>query len=191
MYWDPMPTVVASAELPMVGEKDRRLGDPDDYCRGLWEERDWRNVPGPFYGAATDSCWMGRLIAQDHIVYEDGMGSEVVFRQPRDARETRLLLSAAWVDPFRAYACDGDAHWTVELIRDWWADRAKVAEWLGRLEREWSVHDRDQEREAADGLRAYSRYLDNGLETALREYAFWLDNGRPAHSHERFPSLGR
>ncbi|MFE7717833.1 ferredoxin [Nocardia rhizosphaerihabitans] len=189
MYWDPVPTVVASAALPVIGPEHRTLGDPDDYLRGRWDERDWRNVPGPFYGANTDSCWVGRLIAPDHVVYEDGNGSEVVFRQPCNARETRLLLSAAWADPYCGYAYNGDDHWTLELIRDWWADRARLAEWLSELEREWSVHDRDQEREAAQGLRAYSSYLHNGLETSLQNYAFWLDNRRPAQPHEALPSL--
>lgn len=189
MYWNPLPTVVASAELPVIGSQHRILGNPGDYLRGRWEERDWRNVPGPFYGANTDNCWVGRLIAPDHILYEDDYGSEVVFRQPRNAHETQLLLSAAWSDPYCAYAYDGDDHWTLELIRGWWADRAKLAEWLSDLEREWSVHDRDQEREAAQGARAYSSYLHNGLQTSLREYAFWLDNRRPAEPHEALPDL--
>lgn len=189
MYWDPVPTVATSTELPVIGAEHHVLGDPGDYLRGRWNERDWRNVPGPFYGANTDSCWTGRLIAPDHIVYEDGFGSEVVFRQPRNPCETQLLLTAARADPYCAYAYDGDEHWTLELIRDWWAERAKLAEWLSDLEREWSAHDRDQEREAAHGLRAYSNFLEGRLENFLRDYAFWLDNGRPGQPHETLPNL--
>lgn len=46
------------------------------------------------------------------------------------------MLSAAWADPDGAYAYDGDDHWTPELIRDRWADRAKLTEWLSTAERE-------------------------------------------------------
>ncbi|MBF6422722.1 hypothetical protein IU436_29340 [Nocardia farcinica] len=59
--------------------------------------------------------------------------------------------SAAWADPYGAYAYDGDDHWTPELIRDWWADRAKLAEWLETAERQWSAHDNALKREAAQG----------------------------------------
>ncbi|ANZ35625.1 hypothetical protein BBK82_05565 [Lentzea guizhouensis] len=77
-----MPTVAASADLPVADhDGDRLLGEPV-YLLGKWEQRDWRNVPGPFYGADTDTCWMGRQIAPHHIVYDD-YGSEIVFRRTR------------------------------------------------------------------------------------------------------------
>ncbi|MFC4374540.1 ferredoxin [Nocardia halotolerans] len=177
MYWDPMPTVADSATLPVASlENLRVLGPPDEYFRGEWEQRDWRNVPGPFYGANTDSCWCGPLIAPDHIIVEDRYGSEVVFRQPSNARETHLILSAAWSDPFGAYACDGNERWTPDLVRAWWADRARLVEWIDTTERAWSASDREGDRVNAEGLRAYRGYLGNGLETYLQEYIFWLEN---------------
>ncbi|GAA0992575.1 hypothetical protein GCM10009555_081850 [Acrocarpospora macrocephala] len=112
----------------------------------MWEDRDWRNVPGPFYGAQTDSCWMGRDIAPRHIVYEDECGSEVVFRQPQSPQEVHLVLTAAWNDPFCAYAGDGDNHWTLELIREWWASRERLAAWIDDVRRRWSVSEREDER---------------------------------------------
>jgi hypothetical protein len=170
MYWNPLPTIAASAELPLIGAERHVLGEPGTYLRGRWEEREWRNIPGPFYGANTDSCWVGRLVAPNHVAYEEDLGSEVVFRQPSNAHETHLLLSAARSDPYCSYASDGDNHWTLELIRDWWADRAKLTEWLEKPDRNWNTSGEKEERLAEEGLRAYSTYLRDGLETYLREY---------------------
>lgn len=191
VYWDPLPTVRASASLRNLGWDDGRLLDPaEDYLRGMWEHRDWRNVPGPFYGAQTDNCWAGRPIAPDHIVYEDGYGGELVFRQPQNAWQTQLVLSAAWTDPFLSYACDGDDHWNLELIRTWWADRARLRTWIDAVDSKWSISQDAQTRDAAKGLRDFRSYLDNGLETYLREYGFWLENRRPARPEETLPDLG-
>ncbi|MGW1117850.1 hypothetical protein ACWD5B_12185 [Streptomyces tanashiensis] len=50
---------------------------------GVWEQRNWRNVPGPFYAGETDSMAMGRLDAPGHIAYDDdlggGYGSEFIY----------------------------------------------------------------------------------------------------------------
>jgi hypothetical protein len=190
VYWDPLPTVTTSAQLPLLNyEGELLLGPPAAYLRGRWEQRDWRNVPGPFYGAETDSCWMGRLVAPGHIVYEDGFGGEVVYRQPRNPHEVHLVLTAAWNDPFGAYACDGDDHWTPTLVREWWADRGRLAAWLAQVCRKWMNSERADERENALGLRDYADYLDHGLETHLREYAFWLDNHRAPAPGETLPAL--
>ncbi|MCK2243517.1 MULTISPECIES: ferredoxin [unclassified Crossiella] len=189
MYWDPLPTVAASANQPVPELDGALLPPPEHYLLGKWAQRDWRNAPGPFYGAETDSCWTGRLAAPDHVVYEDEQFGEVVFRQPRDAQETHRLLSAAWQDPFRGYAGDGDEHWTLELIREWWADRARLAAWIEDLQQRWSVNGNEDEQEAAAGLRAYADYLTHGLADHLREYAFWLENRRSALPTDPLPDL--
>ncbi|XVU26049.1 hypothetical protein ACQPZJ_03025 [Actinoplanes sp. CA-054009] len=176
MYWDPTTAIVDQHP-------------PRDFLRGRWEDRDWRNVPGPFYGARTDSCWTGRGIAPRHVVYEDEFGSEIVYRQPADAREVHLLLTAAWHDPFAAYAADGDEHWTLELVREWWSDRGALAGWIDDLRRRWHSSERADERDNAAGLDDYARYLADGLEADLREYCFWLDNRRPRRAGERLPVL--
>jgi hypothetical protein len=192
MYWDPMPTVAASADLDVANfpRGERQLGPSEAYLRGRWAERDWRNVPGPFYGALTDSCWTGRDIAPAHVVYEDEHGSEIVYRQPRNASEVQLELTAAWNDPFGGYAADGDEHWTLRLLQEWWVDRGRLAAWIDDLQRRWSSSDRADERENATGLRAYAEYLGSGLEADLRRYGFWLDNGRSPRPDERLPHLG-
>ena len=187
-----MPTVAASADLDIANYPDsgRQLGPAGAYLRGIWADRDWRNAPGPFYGAETDTCWMGRAIAPDNVLYEDGYGTEIVFRQPRNPGEVRLVLSAAWNDPFGGYAADGDEHWTLALVREWWSDRRRLADWIDRVQRRWSLSERYDERENALGLRDYANYLEGGLETDLRDYGFWLDNRRPPLPHERLPELG-
>jgi hypothetical protein len=191
VYYDPMPTVAASADLTVANypEGERWLGPPEAYLRGQWADRDWRNVPGAFYAAGTDSCWMGRDIAPRHVVYEDDSGSEIVYRQPTSASEVQLVLTAAWNDPFGAYAADGDEHWTIELIREWWAERGRLATWIAGLQRRWSASERADERDNAAGLHDFAQYLDNGLESDLREYGFWLDNRRPPQPHESLPHL--
>ncbi|WP_198153761.1 ferredoxin [Catenuloplanes japonicus] len=188
-YWDPMPTVAASAGLEVANLPERLLGAPEAYLRGLWEHRDWRNVPGPFYGAWTDSCWVGREVAPMNVVYEDDFGGEVVYRQPENAAEVRLVLTAAWSDPYRSYAADGDAHWTPALVREWWAARGRLAAWIDGLEGRWAVSERADEREAAGGLRDFRRYLGGGLEAQLRGYAFWLERRRAPEPGEALPLL--
>ncbi|MEU8662613.1 hypothetical protein [Actinoplanes philippinensis] len=193
MYWDPMPTVAASADLGVVNRpgSELRLGPPAAYLRGAWADRDWRNVPGPFYGARTDSCWVGREVAPGHIVYEDEFGSEIVYRQPRNAVEAHLVLTAAWNDPYRAYAVDGDEHWTLSLVREWWADRTRLMSWIDDLRQRWSSSERADERDNAAGLSDFAGYVESGLETDLRVYGFWLDNRRPPRPAEALPQLGR
>ncbi|MGI5519910.1 ferredoxin [Micromonospora sp. CA-259024] len=191
MYWDPKPAVEASADLEVACllAGGRRLGPPEQYLRGRWADRDWRNVPGAFYGARTDSCWMGREIAPQHVVYEDEFGGEIVYRQPTNSSEVQRLLTAAWSDPFCAYAADGDEHWTLDLVRQWWAERKRLAAWIDQLRRQWSASDRTDERDNAAGLVDFGRYLNDGLEADLRDYGFWLDNRRPRQPREGLPSL--
>ncbi|MFD7262544.1 ferredoxin [Streptomyces sp. NPDC059874] len=193
-YWDPVPTRRAAEGGPLPDPDGGSWVPSDQY--GIWNlrpdrwaELDWRNVPGPFYGSGTDNCWMGRLIAPDNVLYEDDRGAEFVYRQPRNPAETRAVMGAAAQDPYVGYACDGDDHWTPELVRDWWRERARVREWAVALDRKWSVSRRGDEREAAGGARAYVAHLDGDLADYLRGYLFWLQERRPARRGEPLPSL--
>lgn len=188
-----MPTVAASADLQVANHHagDLWLGPPEDYLRGAWADRDWRNVPGSFYGARTDSCWTGREVAPAHVVYEDEFGSEIVYRQPRNADEVHRVLTAAWNDPFGAYSADGDQHWTLGLVQQWWAERGRLTSWIDDVQRRWALSERADERDNAAGLRDFGSYLDGDLETDLRHYGFWLDNRRPPRPGETLPELGR
>ncbi|MFF7452879.1 hypothetical protein [Kitasatospora sp. NPDC008115] len=180
-YWDPLPTarhlLVENPHLDQFG--------------GLWRERNWRNVPGPFYGADTDTMEMGRLDAPFHIAYDDD-GREFVYRQPTDPVQTFDLLSGCFFG-HGGFAMDGDDHWTVPGVREWWHGRGRVREWavtasdhLARASGEYRKHYQD----SAQGLRDYIAYLDGGLEKYLRGYLFWLAERRPPRRGEARPELG-
>jgi hypothetical protein len=99
---------------------------------GRWEERSWLNVPGPFYGAETDTCATGRLAAApSNVLYTDD-GQEFIWKQPQNPEQVSAVLDAAYQDPFSGYAWDGDDHWTVDLVRQWWAERGRVRDWIER-----------------------------------------------------------
>ncbi|MER7734332.1 ferredoxin [Streptomyces erythrochromogenes] len=191
-YWDPIPTVRACAEgepLPGMAEWVPKY-DHHSWSAwpSTWEERNWLNVPGPFYGAVTDSCLTGRQVAPGHVLHgEDGM--EFVYRQPRTPEETYRVLAAAWLEITAGYQCDGDERWTPELVRDWWRDRGRVREWAVALDRKWSVSKYEEEREAAGGARSYVAYIDDGLAEYLRGYLFWLAERRPPAPDEPLPNL--
>ncbi|MER5487701.1 ferredoxin [Streptomyces sp. NPDC002812] len=194
-YWDPIPAVRAAEAGPLPApDGGTWVPDPEHAVfwnprPDRWSERDWRNVPGPFYGAGTDTCWMGRLIAPDNVLYDDDWGAEFVYRQPRNPEETLAVLGAAAQDPMVGYARDGDGHWTPELVRGWWGDRARVREWAAALDRKWSVSSRSGEREAAGGARAYVAHIDGDLAGYLRGYLFWLEEHRPARPGGALPVL--
>jgi hypothetical protein len=86
LYWDPLPHVaVVFAAQP----RDGLWTGPDATFQGKWEERNWRNVPGPFYGAMTDNCWVGRLHAPRHVLYGGDIDyeQEFLYRQPGNLQE--------------------------------------------------------------------------------------------------------
>ncbi|MGW6919606.1 ferredoxin [Kitasatospora sp. NPDC054939] len=184
-YWDPLPTArQLLAEEPSL-----------DQFGGLWEERNWRNVPGPFYGADTDSMQMGRHDAPFHLAYDDDhgplSGREFVYRQPADPAQTEDLLNGC-VFGHGGFAMDGDDHWSVPAVREWWQERGRVREWAVTAEARWSRVDgtyRGHYRDAAQGLRDYIAHLDHGLEEYLRGYLFWLDERRPHRAGEPLPLL--
>ncbi|MEU6354958.1 ferredoxin [Streptomyces sp. NPDC047072] len=192
-HWDPLPTA-------------RRLLPRPDVFTGTWSERNWRNVPGPFYGATTDSMMLGRTDAPRHICYDDdlggGFGAEFVHRQPVTEAETADLVSAASMEPYGGYGWDGDEHWTPETVREWWRDRGRVREWALATAADWSADThpdwgdnaadryRDHYLDAARGHRDFAAYIDDGgLEGYLRGYVFWLDHRRAPRRWERLPKL--
>ncbi|MFD5511890.1 hypothetical protein ACFWIB_29550 [Streptomyces sp. NPDC127051] len=60
---------------------------------------------------------------------------------------------------------------------------------MGGADREWSVSERAEEREAAGGARAYVAHIDGDLGDYLRGYLFWLREARPARPGESLPGL--
>jgi hypothetical protein len=108
-YWDPMPT--ARRLIDGLDKPTERL------FTGRWEERNWRNVPGPFYASETDSLQIGRLAAPDHVCYDDdignGFGYEFIYRQPVNVPETEAEWKAA------GSSCTAVTTGTVATIGRW------------------------------------------------------------------------
>ncbi|MDX3639457.1 hypothetical protein [Streptomyces sp. MB09-02B] len=83
------------------------VGDDREAFKGRWEDRLWLNVPGPLYGAETDTCRTGRLHAPAHgrariaeyLTRRSGEWGEF------DARSEQGLVAA--VRDFEAYVADG------------------------------------------------------------------------------------
>jgi hypothetical protein len=197
-YWDPLPTARRVLD-------DRTLTAADLF-QGVWEQRNWRNVPGPFYAAETDIMALGRGEAPNNICYDgdrgDGTVSEFVHRQPVTEGETAALIGAAQVEHWRGYQWDGDEHWTVDGVREWWRERGRVREWAVRIAADWAADGHPEwgfaggpeyaalYQDAARGQRDFVAYLDGGLESYLRGYLFWLDRRREPRPGEALPILG-
>ncbi|MEK2488268.1 hypothetical protein WN990_01775 [Kitasatospora purpeofusca] len=186
-YWDPLPTARRLlAKNPSLA-----------HFGGVWEGLNWRNVPGPFYGADTDSMQMGRLDAPFHIAYDDEfgplVGQEFVYRQPTDAAQTFDLINGCFFG-HGGFAMDGDEHWTDASVREWWQERGRVREWAITTSDRWSRvggQYREHYRDAAQGLRSYLAHLDGGLNEYLRGYLFHLAEGRSPLPGEARPELLR
>ena len=175
VLWDPI------AALP--------AGEPEGCFFGRWDDRLWLNVPGPFYTGISDNCWTGRLHAPRHVLYGGEYFGEYVYRQPANAAEVLQLAEAAQNDPYAGYACDGDSHWTIATVREWWQDRARVEEYLATLLPEWSSSDNSEEREASEGIRDFAAYIADGLSTDLQRYLFRLQEGHYPESATTLPEL--
>ena len=190
LYWDPVPWIARLEGHRQLG-RDPVLPAKLIFGHGAWEERNWRNVPGPIYGAMTDNCWVGRGSAPRHILYggDDDYDQEFVYRQPRNVDELLDVLDGAWRDPCFGWACDGDEHWTLELVREWWRERARLEEWIQGKIAAWVDAEAYDAREAVVGLRDYSDYLRGDLEGHLRVYAFWLEERRSPNSSDALPVL--
>ena len=187
LYWNPLPHITAVFD----SEPSHGPWSFADIFQGKWEERNWRNVPGPFYGAMTANCWVGRLHAPRHVLYGDDIEyeQEFLYRQPRNSHDLRDVLVAMQDDPWGGWACDGDTHWTPDLVRSWWRERERLREWINAKHRLWSISDHAPEREAAGGLMDYRTYLDGDLAADLRAYVYFLDNGASPTIDDRLPSL--
>jgi hypothetical protein len=170
------------AALPRIGLPAE---PPKAYFAGKWSERHRLNVPGPFYGAETDTCCCGPVEAPRNVLVDED-GEEFIWRQPKNAEQLRAVLSAAWCDPFSGYGWDGDAQWTPEDVRQWWVERDQVSEWIDR--RLGSDHFIDGE---ATSLAEFRNYFDASLEGDLRVYLFWLEQRQSPLESDALPRLAR
>jgi hypothetical protein len=94
---------------------------------GSWADKGWMNTPGPLYCSDGDNCGTGPLQAPNNVGV-DAEGCEVIFRQPINRFELQQVVRAAGVDPLHGYGLDGDAHWSRQSIRAWWAEQRRDVE---------------------------------------------------------------
>jgi len=147
-----------------------------DVFQGQFSQINPMNVPGPLYGAETDTCTTGPDAAPFNVLL-DQSGQEFVFKQPSNAIEFRDILCAAIVECFSGYGCDGDAHWRLSTIREWWRNRDQ---------RETNIHegfgDPSSVRSCREGFRGT-------LIPYLRIYGFFVENGRVPVDADALPEI--
>jgi hypothetical protein len=162
--------------MTLYSDPSTVLGDDRDAFGGRWEDRLWLNVPGPFYGGETDTCWTGRLLAPAHVLYGGQHLSEYVYRQPRTPAEVAALVEAADADPFLGYGCDGDWRWTPATVREWWHERGRIMQYLADGRRLWDDADERADQGVVAAVGDFESYLAGELASDLRIYLYW----RPA-----------
>jgi len=154
-----------------------------------WNEKRWPNTPGPFYGANTDTCGTGPIRAP----YNAGLDHEdfeYIFKQPSNVEELRDVVTAAKVNVLCGYGCDGDSHWTLSLIQEWWERRQELL----RL----CLDSKDLSTELAashdDVMSVYRRnaryrlqYVRAGLADYLGAYSFFIEEGRLPNESDTMP----
>jgi hypothetical protein len=143
---------------------------------GKFEERNFLNVPGPFYGAMTDNCLTGPTEAPENVMV-DTEGQEFVFRQPSSTDQIQQLIGAAFVDPFEGYGADGDSFWTLNLIREWWRGRSDLLAEESGLQK--------YNRNVAE----WRQLVVGEYEPYLRQYAFFVEERRIPTSSDALPAL--
>jgi hypothetical protein len=182
-----------SAEVADVTLPHEYMGRDPDESPTRWEGKRWLNVPGPFYTGWTDTCWTGRPLAPNNVLYsgdDEEPYEEFIFCQPRDAADLAAVVAAAAVEVYAGYACDGDQHWTPSLVRGWWAERAAVSAWIHDRERDEDyLRDSSGEQKLPEGLHAFAAYLEGPLEGDLQRYLFRLETGTDATPADRLPRL--
>ena len=186
--FDPRLSAERQRDLPIQRMGKSSVKQPETYFMGTWDQRNVLNMPGPFYGAETDTCMDGPEYAPASLLC-DAIGQGFVWRQPRNDVETLALMTGASSDPFGGFGWDGDQHWTPDLVRDWWARRDERAHMVSSL-----VTELTNPRLAASSLwislvASYGDYIVFGLEEGLGRYLSFLETGRYPREGETLPAL--
>jgi hypothetical protein len=167
----------SAEQLAFAPKRLRTLGHvepPETYFLGRWDQLNPLNVPGPFYGAETDTCCDGPPLAPYSLLTDEN-ASGFVWRQPRNDTETRSLMAGCSSDPFSGFGWDGDQHWTPDLVRRWWSERGNRTQLVTAAVREVSRYDEYPENIAT----SYLAYLSgDDIVRDLRRYLFFLSEGR-------------
>jgi hypothetical protein len=199
---------IASSSNIITREKHR--------LEGNWEYKNFLNVPGPFYGAFTDTCCDGIEFAPLSVL-ADLNGQEFVFRQPRNSIELNSLLDAAMIEPFGGYGWDGNQHWTLSLILEWYRRKDEILSLISQIREEvvnktvrWYSNESNyfslikhigenprfsKERflDTANKWRLaqveWEKFMNFELESYLRVYAFFVENNRLPIEGESLPNI--
>jgi hypothetical protein len=209
LSFDPRASAESLAGRRLTRGSRSHAEKPESYFCGTWDGRHPLNVPGPFYGAQTDTCCDGPPLAPSSLLYDhDGQG--FVWRQPRTEEETHELMTGASSDPFSGYAWDGDQHWTPDLVRSWWAERhahtplidlivARVAGPRPELRSDYEDllfrclpiggYSEDERRLLAGIVHKFVEYRLSGMERDLRRYLHFLETGGYPDADATLPTL--
>jgi hypothetical protein len=164
-------------------------------CLGEWRYRYWRNFPGPFYATRANTSSLGAYVTEGcgGVILFDGQ-QEFVSRQPRSEAELQRLIRALDGDEVLSYQCEGNRHWTLPLIRDWWGMRPELLGWAEgvlRGNRSPACGSRSDNRRSVDAgeVLAWIRFLQFEAEEYLRHYCFFRIEGRVAGPGEALPEV--
>ncbi len=166
-----------ASNVPQLTSGWLGIDDLAEFFPSKFSEKNPLNIPGPIYGAETDTCCTGPQEAPDNVLL-DKIGQEFVFKQASTANEFRDLASAAISECFEGYGADGDSHWRLSTIREWWQTREDIL--LGEIGEEWCK---------SESVERWKRALQGEAEGYLRVYAFFVENGRVPHDGDILPEI--
>ncbi len=156
------------------------FGNDSDYSDSAWSAKGELNFPGPFYTGESDTCGTGIIESPNNVIFNKDC-TEFVMIQPRNKNELLQLWNAGAVEVFGSYYCDGNKHWTLEKVKNWWENKNDI---LKQLENEELI------KMNCNQEKRYRHYIDNFAEMDLRKYGFFLENGFYP-SNESLPEIKR
>jgi hypothetical protein len=159
-----------------------RIDELKDFFQSAFAARNLFNLPGPFYGAETDTCLTGPYEAPKNVLI-DRNGQEFVFKQPANRDELRQVIGAAICECFVGYGADGDDHWNLTLIREWWRTRNDLLAFKRELDL------LVQEHELKTDPNEWERFVTAEAEDYLRVYAFFVEEGRIPSDSDVLPEI--
>ena len=157
--------------------------------QGKWNEKLWPNTPGPFYGANTDSCGTGPIEAPANSGLDEH-GFEYIFKQPESLKELTEVVRAAQVNVLSGYGADGNSHWTLGLIREWWDRRHELLQLCSSsqcLSAKWSHSMDTVVRVYHQNAKYRLHYMRTELGSYLAAYSFFIEEGRPPEDSDVLP----
>lgn len=171
--------LIEACRLPNLPQSNRGWLDVEDlgqFFPAPFSEKNLLNIPGPIFGAETDTCTTGPAEAPRNVLLDQN-GQEFVFKQPSNALEFRDVVSAALCECFQGYGANGDVHWRLSSIREWWQGRNEMGECI------------DERFGEPASILQWRQGLAGAFEPYLRVYAFFVENGRVPSDGETLPVL--